>query len=57
MLRHFKACGGEIVTIGSDAHTPDGVGKGAAEACQLLAEAGFRYLATYEKRKPVFHTL
>ena len=46
-----------IVTIGSDAHTTDGVGKGCEQACQLLAEAGFRYLATYEKRKPVFHTL
>lgn len=57
VLRHFRACGGEIVTIGSDAHTPDGVGRGCAQACQLLEEAGFRYLATYEKRKPVFHTL
>lgn len=57
VLRQFKARGGEIVTIGSDAHTPDGVGKGSAAACALLKEAGFRYLATYEKRKPVFHTL
>ena len=57
VLKQFKACGGKIVTIGSDAHTTDGVGKGCEQACQLLAEAGFRYLATYEKRKPVFHTL
>ena len=57
VLKQFKARGGEIVTIGSDAHTTDGVGKGCEQACQLLAEAGFRYLATYEKRKPVFHTL
>ena len=57
VLKQFKARGGEIVTIGSDAHTTDGVGKGCEQACQLLAEAEFRYLATYEKRKPVFHTL
>lgn len=57
VLKLFKACGGEIVTNGSDAHSPDGVGKGVQEACALLKEAGFRYLATYEKRKPVFHTL
>ena len=57
ILRQFKARGGEIVTIGSDAHTPDGVGKGSAAACALLKDAGFRYFATYEKRKAVFHTL
>lgn len=57
VLRRFQAKGGEIVTIGSDAHIPDGVGKGVREACQVLQEAGFRYLATYEKRKPIFHTL
>ncbi len=56
-LRLFRECGGEIVTTGSDAHTPEGVGKGIREACALLKEAGFRYVATYEKRKPKFHTL
>ena len=56
VLKLFKSCGGEIITIGSDAHSPDGVGKGVQEACALVQEAGFRYLATYKARKPVFHT-
>ena len=57
IMKRYKELGGEIVTIGSDAHTPDGVGKGSAAACALLKDAGFRYFATYEKRKAVFHTL
>lgn len=57
ILRRYRALGGEIVTTGSDAHTVEGVGKGIAQACDLLRETGFRYVAVYDKRKPVFHKL
>ena len=57
ILDLFRACGGEIVTVGSDAHTPADVGRGIREACALLASRGFRYVCTYEKHKPVFHKL
>ena len=57
ILELFRDCGGEIVTVGSDAHTPADVGKGVREACALLKELGFSYAATYDKRKPVFHKL
>ena len=57
ILELYRACGGEIVTVGSDAHTPADVGAGIAEAYGLLADCGFRYVCTYEKRKPVFHKL
>ena len=57
VLEHWKACGGELVTLGSDAHTPDGVGGGFREACDLLRAVGFSYLATYEKRRPELHRL
>ena len=57
VLALYRACGGEIVTVGSDAHTPGDVGKGIRSACALLADCGFRYVCTYEKHKPVFHKL
>ena len=57
ILELYRACGGEIVTVGSDAHTPAHVGRGVRDAYGLLADCGFRYVCTYEKRKPVFHKL
>lgn len=54
LLRLFRACGGEIVTTGSDAHITAGVGKGIAQACDLLRTAGFRYFSVYQGRKPRF---
>lgn len=41
LLRLFRACGGEEVTIGSDAHRPEEIGRGIADGCAMLREAGF----------------
>lgn len=57
ILSLYRDCGGEIVTVGSDAHVPNGVGKGIREAQGLLADCGFQYVCTYHKHKPVFHKL
>ena len=54
ILALYREAGGEIVTTGSDAHSPENVGKGLADACALLRESGFRYLTTYKGRKPSF---
>lgn len=51
VLTLYRDCGGEIVTLGSDAHTPQDVGAGLAQAADLLKEYGFS-LAVYEKRQP-----
>lgn len=48
-LELYKKCGGLIVTLGSDAHTPEDVGKGIREGAALLKELGFLYVATYDK--------
>ena len=53
-LKLYRDCGGEIVTTGSDAHIPGGVGKGIAQAYGLLSELGFRYISVYRARKPQF---
>lgn len=54
ILKLYRACGGEIVTIGSDAHNAENIGKGAQEAQQLLMAAGFDYLAVYQQRTAQF---
>lgn len=55
-LRRFKELGGQIVTVGSDAHHSNRVGKYCGEALELLREI-FGYVCTFEGRKPQFHTL
>lgn len=55
-FRRFKELGGEIVTVGSDAHRSDRVGQYSKDACQVLKEI-FGYVCTFEGRKPVFHKL
>jgi histidinol-phosphatase (PHP family) len=57
LLRLYRECGGEIITIGSDAHQKEYVGLYQKEAGELLQEAGFNYLTTFTCRKPEFHRL
>lgn len=55
-FRRFKELGGQIVTVGSDAHTYDRVGQYTREGCALLKEI-FGYVCTFQNRTPVFHKL
>ena len=55
-LRRFKELGGQIVTVGSDAHNTTRVGQYCWEACQLVQEI-FGYVCTFADRKPIFHKL
>lgn len=48
----FLDCGGELITIGSDAHMTEGVGAGIVQAQQLLLQCGVRHFALYHDRKP-----
>ena len=47
----------EIITIGTDAHTPEFVGMRARETQELLKSCGLNYVCTFEKKKPVFHKI
>lgn len=42
LLSLYRECGGEAVTLGSDAHTADDVGMGIVEVAEMLRELGFR---------------
>lgn len=56
IMRRFKELGGEIVTVGSDAHDASRVGQYCHEACALASDI-FGYVCTYEGRRPVFHRI
>lgn len=57
VLKHYKDCGGEIITMGSDAHRPHQVGAGFSEMRQVLLGCGFRWQAVYRQRRPWLHHL
>lgn len=53
-VKMFRELGGEIISIGSDAHTVEDLGTGIIEGIKLAEEAGFRYIAYFKERKPNF---
>ena len=56
MVLRFRELGGQIVTVGSDAHRANRVGQYTFDACEVLKDI-FGYVCTFENRKPVFHKL
>ncbi len=50
----FRELGGEIISIGSDAHTVEDLGNGVEDGIKLAEEAGFRYITYFKERKPNF---
>ena len=54
ILRRYKSLGGEIVTVGSDAHRTVDAAKCLREGYDVLRTAGFAYVATFKKHKPEF---
>ena len=56
-LRLYRSLGGEIVTLGTDAHTPGFVGCAVREGQALLRACGFRRFAAFRQGKPVWHEL
>lgn len=53
-LRRYRELGGEIVTVGSDAHSAEDLGRWIKEAVAAVQEAGFEYLAVFKGLKPQF---
>ncbi len=54
VLRRYRELGGEIVTVGSDAHAPDQIAYDFEQISDVLEACGFRYYAEFTKRTPKF---
>jgi histidinol-phosphatase (PHP family) len=52
LLQLYRSLGGDRITFGSDAHTPEWVGSGIARATELCRAAGFGYQTVYRRRVP-----
>ena len=56
ILQRFHELGGEIITIGSDAHAADRVGQYHQDALEIVKDI-FGHVCTFERRKAIFHKL
>ena len=54
LLALYRDMGGEIITLGSDAHRTEHVGSGLSIGKNLLQGLGFKYYCVYNSRKPEF---
>ena len=54
VLKRYRELGGEIITVGADAHAPEHVGFAFEKVPQILKDAGFIYYTVFRKRKPEF---
>ncbi|MCR5418515.1 MAG: histidinol-phosphatase HisJ family protein [Lachnospiraceae bacterium] len=57
IVKRYRELGGEIVTVGSDAHSSDYIAYHFDETAQILKELGFNYYAVYENRLPEYFKL
>ena len=57
VVKRYKELGGELVTIGSDAHNISSLTNGFDLVENLLLECGFTHHAVFAGRKPVFYPL
>ncbi|MFZ5969455.1 MAG: histidinol-phosphatase HisJ family protein [Bacillota bacterium] len=54
IIKLYKALGGEIITVGSDAHRLEDIGYRIPETYELLRDIGFRYVTTFNQLKPEY---
>lgn len=57
IIRRYRELGGEIITIGSDAHKPEHIAYGFERIRPLLENSGFSYYTIFKERKPIFINL
>lgn len=54
VLLRYRELGGEIITLGSDAHEARNIGGGFDRARDILTDCGFKYYAVFTRRRPEF---
>lgn len=57
VLKIYKDCGGQIITVGSDAHIIKDIGQGILEDFKDLKEVGFKTVTVFDKHIPNFETI
>ena len=54
ILKRYRELGGEIITIGADAHKPEHVAYDFEKVPEILQNAGFSYYTVFKNRTPEF---
>lgn len=54
ILKLYRSLGGEIITVGSDAHKPEDIARDFTSVEELLFKCGFKYYTVFKERKPEF---
>lgn len=54
IIKRYHELGGEIITIGSDAHKPELIGYAFEKAADLLRSCGFSHYTVFSNRQPYF---
>ncbi len=54
VIRRYRELGGEIITVGADAHAPEHIGYDFEKIPAILKAAGFKYYTVFKNRKPEF---
>lgn len=54
IVKRYKELGGEIITVGSDAHSTEYLQDHFEDAAQMLKDIGFKYYCVFENRIPEF---
>jgi len=57
VLKRYRELGGEIITVGSDAHKPEHVAYDFWKVPEILQRCGFRYYTEFAGRRPIFHKI
>ncbi len=57
VLKRYRELGGELITIGSDAHKPEHLCYDFQLIPEFLKELGFKYYATFRNREPIYEKL
>jgi histidinol-phosphatase (PHP family) len=52
LISDYHDLGGELVTVGCDAHAPEDVGAYLPRVYEMLRMVGFRYVTVYRERQP-----
>ncbi len=54
ILQCYKELGGEIITVGTDAHKTEHAASGLKEGFDILRDLGYKYVNVFRERKPEF---